>query len=99
MEWLLIILGLVILLLAGDALVRGAVNLSFPILDPSGHALAALTCPFLERIDDYKAPGIDEVTAMYTATAAEIARQISGGDPGEGRPRSRAAAWAARRSG
>lgn len=59
--------------------VRGAINLSFPILDPSGNALASLTCPYLERIDDYKAPGLDEVTAMYAEMAMEIGRQINGG--------------------
>ena len=58
--------------------VRGAINLSFPILDPSGNAIAALTCPFLERIDDYKAPGLEKVTAIFAAAASAIGKQING---------------------
>ena len=53
-------------------------NLAIPILDPSGFALAALTGPLLERTDDCKVPGIEEVTLMYAAMAREIGRQING---------------------
>ena len=58
--------------------IEGVVNLSFPILDPSGNALAALTCPFIKRIDDYEASTIDEVANMFAAAAKEIRRQVSG---------------------
>lgn len=58
--------------------VRGAVNISLPILEPSGNAIAALTVPFLERIDDYRAPNLDQVVEMCRATASDIAQQISG---------------------
>lgn len=58
--------------------VRGATNLSFPILDPTGAAIAALTCPFIERIDDYQAPDIDQVTAQFRTAAHEIGKQING---------------------
>lgn len=58
--------------------VVGAINLSIPILDPEGHAIAALTSPFLKRIDQYNAPDLEKVTEMLTATAAEIAAQVHG---------------------
>ena len=56
----------------------GVVNLSFPILDPSGNAIACLTCPYLQRIDDYKAPDLDQTTKMFDAAAVNISQQISG---------------------
>jgi DNA-binding IclR family transcriptional regulator len=56
----------------------GVVNLSFPILDPSGNAIACLTCPFLQRIDDYEAPSLDQTTEMFEIAATEISQQISG---------------------
>lgn len=58
--------------------VRGTTNISFPVLDPSGNAIAALTCPFIERIDDYRAPNVEQVTELFGAAAREIGRQING---------------------
>lgn len=58
--------------------VRGTTNISFPILDPSENAIAALTCPFIERIDGYPAPDVDQVTQLFAAAAREIGRQING---------------------
>lgn len=58
--------------------VVGAINLSIPILDPEGNAIAAITCPFLKRIDRYNAPDLPEVTEILRSTAAEIAAQVHG---------------------
>ena len=58
--------------------ITGVINLSFPILDPSGNAIAALTCPFIQRIDGYKAPSIDAVAKLFGETAKDIQRKISG---------------------
>lgn len=58
--------------------ITGVMNLSFPILDPSGNAIAALTCPFIQRIDGYKAPSIDAVAKLFGETAKDIQRKISG---------------------
>ncbi|MEL6240905.1 MAG: IclR family transcriptional regulator [Pseudomonadota bacterium] len=58
--------------------VRGTTNISFPILGPNGTAIAALTCPYIERIDGYPAPDIDEVTNIVGAAARELGRQIAG---------------------
>lgn len=56
----------------------GVVNISFPILDPFGHAVAALTCPYLERIDAYAAPPLETVTGIMGETAARISQQLNG---------------------
>lgn len=58
--------------------VRGTTNISFPVLDPTGNAIAALTCPFIERIDDYRAPDVHQVTEMFGAAARDIGQQING---------------------
>lgn len=56
----------------------GVMNLSFPILDPFGNAAAALTCPYLRRIDGYSTPDRDRVLALLAETAAEISLQVFG---------------------
>lgn len=58
--------------------VVGAVNLSFPILDPQGSAIAALTCPYLKRIDGHISPSQGEALRMTAETAAEISRLAVG---------------------
>jgi DNA-binding IclR family transcriptional regulator len=42
----------------------GVTDVTFPVLGPSGQAIAALTCPFLKRIDEYVAPSLDQATQM-----------------------------------
>jgi len=58
--------------------VRGTTNISFPVLDPSGNAIAALTCPYIERIDGYPSPKVERVTEMFGIAAQEIGHQING---------------------
>lgn len=58
--------------------VRGTINISFPVLDLSGSAIAALTCPFIERIDGYAAPDLEQVTEIMRKAAENIGRQLSG---------------------
>lgn len=60
----------------------GVENLSFPILDPLGNAIAALTCPYLRRIDGYATPSRAEVIALLAEAANEIAHEVSGPAPG-----------------
>ncbi|TKC79929.1 IclR family transcriptional regulator [Trinickia terrae] len=50
----------------------GVTDVTFPILGLSGHALAALTCPFLRRIDEYVAPSIEAVTQMLKGTVQAV---------------------------
>ncbi|KPA20290.1 Transcriptional regulator KdgR [Shimia sp. SK013] len=56
----------------------GVTNIAFPIFGPSGHAAAALSCPFLERVDDLEVPSLDETVEMYGALAQQLT-QIYGG--------------------
>jgi DNA-binding IclR family transcriptional regulator len=46
----------------------GVTDLTFPLLGPSGQAIAALTCPYLRRIDEYVAPTLDAVTVLLRET-------------------------------
>lgn len=44
--------------------VMGVTNISFPIFDSNKEAVAAITCPYIERIDDFPVPSIDETTDL-----------------------------------
>ncbi|RFU49819.1 IclR family transcriptional regulator [Paraburkholderia sp. DHOC27] len=46
----------------------GVTDLTFPILGPSGQAIAAMTCPYLRRIDEYIPPTIEAATALLKET-------------------------------
>jgi DNA-binding IclR family transcriptional regulator len=50
----------------------GVMDVSFPLLGPSGQAIATLTCPFLRRIDEYVAPSIADVSSMLGEAAASL---------------------------
>lgn len=50
-------------------------NLSVPVLGPSGGALAALTCPFTERLDRDGAPDAEQTLALLAAGAAELSQR------------------------
>jgi DNA-binding IclR family transcriptional regulator len=50
----------------------GVTDLTFPILGSSGQAIAALTCPYLRRIDEYVAPSLDEATALLRDTVQAL---------------------------
>lgn len=50
----------------------GVTDVTFPILGPSGAAIAALTTPYMRRIDEYVAPSIDEASAMLGDAASRL---------------------------
>ncbi len=50
----------------------GITDVTFPLLGPSGQAIAALTCPYMRRIDEYVAPSIEEVTSLLRDAAAAL---------------------------
>jgi DNA-binding IclR family transcriptional regulator len=50
----------------------GVTDLTFPILGPSGQAIAALTCPYLRRIDEYVAPPLEAATALLRETVEAL---------------------------
>lgn len=58
--------------------ISGVTDLSVPILGPLGNVLAALTCPYTERLDNKAAPGPQRVLELLIATGKEITRQSRG---------------------
>ena len=58
--------------------VRGLYAVSFPILDTQGRALAALTVPYAERIDQNQRKSIPEVTAALSLAARAISTKVGG---------------------
>jgi DNA-binding IclR family transcriptional regulator len=58
---------------------RGVVNISAPVLAPDGSALAAVTCPYVERIDDERAPGAEAVARLIVAVARELSLMSGSG--------------------
>lgn len=58
--------------------VRGLYAVSFPILDTQGHAIAALTVPYAERLDQVQRKSIPEVTEALGETARTLSMRIGG---------------------
>jgi DNA-binding IclR family transcriptional regulator len=58
--------------------VRGLYAVSFPILDTQGHALAALTVPYAERIDQVKRKSIPQVTTLLGSAALTLSEKVGG---------------------
>jgi len=56
--------------------VRGVRNLSFPVRDFSGHAIAALAVPFLRRIDGTGASTLTEARNMLRIAASSLSTAI-----------------------
>lgn len=50
----------------------GVTDVTFPILGPSGQAIASLTTPYMRRIDEYVAPSLDDVTTMLDTAAKNL---------------------------
>ena len=50
----------------------GVLNLSVPIFGPNGTVVAALTCPYLERLDTSRAPDKDQALMLLRAAASRI---------------------------
>lgn len=58
--------------------VRGLYAVSFPIMDAQGRAIAALTVPYAERIDQVQRKSIPEVTETLGQAARTLSRRIGG---------------------
>jgi DNA-binding IclR family transcriptional regulator len=58
--------------------VRGLYAISFPILDTQGRAIAALTVPYAERIDQVQGKSISEVTDRLGNAARILSSRIGG---------------------
>jgi DNA-binding IclR family transcriptional regulator len=61
--------------------VRGLYAIAFPILDTRRFAIAALTVPYAERLDQSKGKSIPEVTAALREAAKVLSVRVGGGDP------------------
>lgn len=59
--------------------IAGVHNLSYPVFDTSGHAIAAMTLPFLVRTD--VSSTIDDARAALSGAAAELSRALGYSDP------------------
>ena len=53
---------------------RGVVNLSFPVIDASGAAIAALAVPFLEEIGS--SIRVEQVCAVLGRVSAQLSREL-----------------------
>lgn len=58
--------------------VRGLYAVSFPILDSQSHAIAALTVPYAERIDQSQRKSIPEVQEALATVAQTLCARIGG---------------------
>jgi DNA-binding IclR family transcriptional regulator len=58
--------------------VRGLYAVSFPILDSQGRAIAALTVPYAERIDQSDRKSVPEVTDALGAAARALTARMGG---------------------
>jgi DNA-binding IclR family transcriptional regulator len=58
--------------------VRGLYAVSFPILDSQRHAIAALTVPYSERIDQRLRKSIPEVTEALGAASLILSQRVGG---------------------
>jgi DNA-binding IclR family transcriptional regulator len=55
--------------------VSGVTNLSVPVFGPLGTVIAALTCPYTERLDRKDAPAINAALKLLMAAAQEISQR------------------------
>jgi DNA-binding IclR family transcriptional regulator len=61
-----------------SAQMKGLHAVSFPILDMQGHAIAALTVPYAERIDQSSRKSIAQVTEVLGAAAEQLSLRVGG---------------------
>jgi DNA-binding IclR family transcriptional regulator len=63
---------------AASIQVRGLHAVSYPILDTQGHAIAALTVPYAERIDLPSRKSIADVEATLAIAASQLSASVGG---------------------
>ena len=56
----------------------GVVDISYPILGPDRHALAALTCPYIRRIDTHVGPDLQQARALLSQAARTLSLNLAG---------------------
>jgi len=60
----------------------GVLNLSVPVAGPDRTAIAALTCPFLSRVDRTDAPGTEAVLDTLKRSGRELSQMAGGMEQG-----------------
>lgn len=60
---------------------QGVTDLAFPVFDSFSRAIAVVTCPHLNRIDELSVPDLNEVVATYKALAADLTEYFGGVAP------------------
>ncbi len=63
---------------AASIQVRGLYAVSYPILDTQGHAIAALTVPYAERVDLPSRKSIADAEAMLGIAASQLSTLVGG---------------------
>ena len=61
-----------------SAYTRSVINLSCPVLDPFGDAIAAVTCPYVEHLNPEEGPDIEATLACLIETARQMTYQLNG---------------------
>lgn len=61
----------------------GVMDLAFPIIGRTGDAVAALTIPFIERLDPVEAPSAAACLDIIAAAAAKLSGEVPGSLSGE----------------
>ena len=56
----------------------GVTNMAYPVLNHEGRAIAVVNCPYLQRIDQFDVPSIEEVHILYRGLALELSDYYSG---------------------
>jgi len=59
-----------------SAITYGVKDIGFPVFNFDNQVVAALTCPFLERIDGSNPVDLDEATKMIGESAIAISREL-----------------------
>jgi DNA-binding IclR family transcriptional regulator len=60
---------------------RGVHDVSFPVLDHAGHAVAAMTVPCIERLDVPELSSLEAVRAALSDATARLSIAIGGRPP------------------
>lgn len=58
--------------------IRGIVDISFPVFDHRGSAAAALTVPFIERLDSAEKSTVERTRALVQSAAATLTASLGG---------------------
>lgn len=64
--------------------IEGVTNISAPVFDFTGKAVAAMTTPFIHRLTGSAHPTVDEAREILVQTCSELSRRMGSGAAAEG---------------